>query len=90
MTDTTEKPAQSASDAPKAKAKASRPKPAKGPAPNQIPYMRQGFTFADRERELSLMVNLLDAHKRNVLEELDFVQNCNVTRQYPGIVIGDI
>lgn len=84
-----------ASSKPKADAEAqTKPKPktarkAQKLGPHEIPYIRQGYTFADREQELSLLINLLDSRRRTCLEELDYVQNCIATSNYPGIVIGD-
>ena len=59
------------------------------PTPDQVPYMQQGFTFADREREIRTLISLLDERKAAAVNELRYVTQCNAAREYPGIAIVD-
>lgn len=59
------------------------------PTPEQVPYMQQGFTFADRERELRTFISMLDERKAMAVNELRYVNQCNASREYPGIAIVD-
>lgn len=61
-------------------------KPQRKPIPGQVPYLRQGYTFEDRQAELELMLLLLEAKTKAAREELAYVTECNKTRTYPGVV----
>jgi len=58
---------------------------AKRYAPNQVPWLNDQYTYADRVQELQLMRNLLSFRLQTVQAELSQVEECCRTRNYPNI-----
>lgn len=58
---------------------------AKRYAPNQVPWLNDQYTYADRVNELQLMRNLLAFRLQTVDAELAQVNECCRTRNYPNI-----
>lgn len=53
--------------------------------PSKVPYVNNYYTYADRKRDLNLMLLLIDDKRAEIIEELGFVQQCCATRNYPNI-----
>lgn len=53
--------------------------------PSKVPYVNNYYTYADRKRDLNLMLLLIDDKRAEIVEELGFVQQCCATRTYPNI-----
>jgi hypothetical protein len=58
---------------------------AKNYAPNQVPWLNDQYTYADRVQELQLMRNLLSFRMQAVQAELAQVEECCRARNYPNI-----
>ena len=58
---------------------------AKRYAPNQVPWLNDQYTYADRVQELQLMRNLLSFRMQAVQAELAQVEECCRARNYPNI-----
>lgn len=58
---------------------------AKQYAPNQVPWINDQYTYADRVEELELMRSLLAYRMNAVNAELAQVRECCRTRTYPNI-----
>jgi hypothetical protein len=54
-------------------------------APEQVPWVNDQYTWADRQLELELMSNLLSSKLAATREELKFVRKVNADRAYPNI-----
>lgn len=67
------------------KAAATSQELAKQYAPNQVPWLNDQYTYADRVSELQLMRNLLAFRLQTVDAELSQVNECCRTRTYPNI-----
>lgn len=53
--------------------------------PEEVPYVNQYYSYADRRRDINLMLLLIDEKRDSLREELSFVNQCCATRQYPNI-----
>lgn len=58
---------------------------AKQYAPNQVPWLNDQYTYADRVEELELMRSLMAYRMNAINAELAQVRECCRTRTYPNI-----
>jgi len=59
--------------------------PARKPAANEVPYINDSYTFAERKREITLIISLLDSKRDSLIHELGYVDHCIQTRDYPNM-----